>query len=140
MDTTNVLIIEPDLEQQERFAAYLSDETDLVTVGIGTDLVSSCQSNYPPKSVDVLLINIDNPEMTRMASWAPIHALLPGVWIVGLVNDVDDLILKVALNVGDETEMGVYPDLYKSQRGTNLQTRLEEYTPAGMEVEIIFEN
>ncbi len=94
------LIVEPDLGYQERFAAYLSDEADLVTFGIGTDLVSSCQSNYPPRPVDVLLINLDTPEMTRMASWALIHALLPGVWIVGLLNDADDLILKVALRAG----------------------------------------
>ncbi len=100
MDTTNVLIVEPDSGYQERFSACLSDESDLVIVGIGTDLVSSCQSNYPPKPINVLLINIDTPEMTRMASWTPIHALMPGVRIVGLVNDMDDLILKAALSAG----------------------------------------
>lgn len=40
----------------------------------------------------------------------------------------------------DESEMGVYHDLYQPQREANLITRLEEYTPAGMDTAILFVN
>ena len=36
--------------------------------------------------------------------------------------------------------MGVFHDLYQPQRLANLNARLEEYTPAGMDAEIIFIN
>ncbi|HNB52972.1 MAG TPA: hypothetical protein PK530_13570, partial [Anaerolineales bacterium] len=38
----------------------------------------------------------------------------------------------------DESEMGVFHDLYHPQREANLRTRLDEYTPAGMNAGIIF--
>ena len=38
----------------------------------------------------------------------------------------------------DESEMGVFHDLYQPQRYANLKARLDEYTPAGMDAGIIF--
>lgn len=38
----------------------------------------------------------------------------------------------------DESEMGVYHDLFEPQRRTNLEARLDEFTPAGMDVGLIF--
>ncbi len=38
----------------------------------------------------------------------------------------------------DESEMGVFHDLYQPQRAANLRARLDEYTPAGMDVGIIY--
>jgi hypothetical protein len=38
----------------------------------------------------------------------------------------------------DESEMGVFHDLYQPQRAANLLARLSEYTPAGMDVGILF--
>lgn len=40
----------------------------------------------------------------------------------------------------DESEMGVFHDLYQPQRDANLRTRLNEYTPAGMEVGVLYAN
>jgi hypothetical protein len=40
----------------------------------------------------------------------------------------------------DESEMGVFHNLYQSQKAANLRTRLDEYTPAGIEVGIIYIN
>jgi len=34
--------------------------------------------------------------------------------------------------------MGVFHDLYQPQRAANLTKRIAEYTPAGMDVGIIF--
>jgi hypothetical protein len=38
----------------------------------------------------------------------------------------------------DESEMGVFHDLYQPQRAANLRARLDEFTPAGMEAGIIY--
>jgi hypothetical protein len=38
----------------------------------------------------------------------------------------------------DESEMGVFHDLFQPQRAANLLARLEEYAPAGMDVGIIY--
>lgn len=38
----------------------------------------------------------------------------------------------------DESEMGAFHDLYQPQRADNLQTRLVEFVPAGMNVGIIY--
>ena len=38
----------------------------------------------------------------------------------------------------DESEMGVFHDLFQPQRDANLRARLEEYTPAGMDVGIFY--
>jgi len=45
---------------------------------------------------------------------------------------------EIRRGADDESEMGVYHDLYQPQREANLQARLEEYTPAGMDVGIIY--
>ncbi len=38
----------------------------------------------------------------------------------------------------DASEMGVFHDLFQPQREANLYARLQEYTPAGMDVGILF--
>jgi hypothetical protein len=37
-----------------------------------------------------------------------------------------------------ESEMGAYHDLFEPQRTASLEARLDEFTPAGMDVGIIF--
>jgi hypothetical protein len=38
----------------------------------------------------------------------------------------------------DESEMGVFHDLFEPQRAANLRARLDEYTPAGVDAGLIF--
>lgn len=45
---------------------------------------------------------------------------------------------EIKRGADDESEMGVFHDLYQPQREANLRTRLDEYTPAGMEAGIIY--
>ena len=40
----------------------------------------------------------------------------------------------------DESEMGVFHDLFQPQRAANLRARLDEYAVAGMEAAVIFVN
>ncbi|MEO1208774.1 MAG: hypothetical protein AAFX78_04445 [Cyanobacteria bacterium J06638_20] len=45
---------------------------------------------------------------------------------------------EIQQGADDESEMGAFHDLFHPQRLTNLRTRLDEYTPAGMETGIIY--
>jgi hypothetical protein len=49
----------------------------------------------------------------------------------------DDCADEIKRGADDESEMGVFHDLFQPQRMANLLARLEEFTPAGIEVEII---
>ena len=46
--------------------------------------------------------------------------------------------LEIKRGADDESEMGVFHDLYQPQREANLRTRLDDVIPAGMEVGILF--
>lgn len=45
---------------------------------------------------------------------------------------------EIKRGADDESEMGVFHDLFQPQREANLRVRLEECTPADMDVGIIF--
>jgi hypothetical protein len=45
---------------------------------------------------------------------------------------------EVKSGADDQSEMGVFHELYQPQRETNLRTRLDDYTPAGMQTGIIY--
>ncbi len=45
---------------------------------------------------------------------------------------------EITRGADDESEMGVFHDLFQPQRAANLRARLNEYTPAGMNIGIIF--
>ena len=47
---------------------------------------------------------------------------------------------EIRRGADDESEMGVYHDLFEPQRESSLQSRLDECTPAGMQAGIIFVN
>lgn len=49
----------------------------------------------------------------------------------------DECASEISAGADDESEMGVFHDLYQPQRAANLRNRLSEYTPAGMSVGII---
>lgn len=45
---------------------------------------------------------------------------------------------EITRGADDESEMGVFHDLYQPQRAANLRARLDEYSPAGMDAGIIY--
>jgi hypothetical protein len=45
---------------------------------------------------------------------------------------------EITRGADDESELGVFHDLYQPQRAAGLRTRLDEYSPAGMTAGIIF--
>jgi hypothetical protein len=44
---------------------------------------------------------------------------------------------EITRGADDESELGAFHDLYQPQRDANLRTRLDEYSPAGMNAGII---
>jgi len=46
--------------------------------------------------------------------------------------------IEITRGADDESEMGVFHDLFQPQRAANLRARLDEYMPAGMEAGIIY--
>jgi hypothetical protein len=49
----------------------------------------------------------------------------------------DDCAPEIERGADDESEMGVFHDLYQPQREANLQARLDDYVPIGMDAGII---
>lgn len=52
----------------------------------------------------------------------------------------DDCPTEITRGADDESEIGVFHDLYQPQRAANLRARLDEYSPAGMDAGVIFTN
>jgi hypothetical protein len=48
--------------------------------------------------------------------------------------------VEITRGADDESEMGAFHDLFQPQREANLRVRLQEFTPAGMEADIVFAN
>jgi hypothetical protein len=46
--------------------------------------------------------------------------------------------LEILRGADDESELGVFHDLFNPQREANLRARLKEYTPAGTDAGILF--
>ncbi|HWU85743.1 MAG TPA: hypothetical protein VN253_00605 [Kofleriaceae bacterium] len=47
---------------------------------------------------------------------------------------------EIVRGADDESEMGAFHDLFQPQREANLRARLDEYTPAGMDVDLVVES
>jgi hypothetical protein len=52
----------------------------------------------------------------------------------------EDCAEEIRRGADDESEMGVFHDLFQPQREANLRARLDEFTPAGMDAGLIFAN
>jgi hypothetical protein len=52
----------------------------------------------------------------------------------------EDCAEEIKRGADDESEMGVFHDLFQPQREANLRARLDEFTPAGMDAGLIFAN
>ncbi|HKI06189.1 MAG TPA: hypothetical protein VKK31_29700 [Thermoanaerobaculia bacterium] len=50
----------------------------------------------------------------------------------------DDCAQEIRRGADDESEMGVFHDLFEPQREANLRARLDEFTPAGVDAGLIF--
>jgi DNA-binding response OmpR family regulator len=97
----NVLIVEPDQGRCEKLVSYLSREAGFRIVGAGEDFLYVSQIPILRRlPADVLLIDIDQPEMAQIGAWAAIHVVLPRARIAALTTGKDDRVLRMALGAG----------------------------------------
>ncbi len=85
----------------------------------------------PPGPIDNALI--EDERLRLVPQYTDRRYGLPGYGQLGL-HCADE----IRRGADDESEMGVFHDLFQPQRTANLQARLDEYTPAGMEVGLVF--
>lgn len=104
-DCIHVLLVEPDPEFLREHAATISRAPDLCLVGSGSDLVEGLSSGFQVSPIDVLVIDVSQPGMHRVESWTVIHALLPGVAVVAMLQALDDAGLVTAVAAG---ALGLY--------------------------------
>jgi len=88
------------------------------------DLVRSAAKDDAAKAIETLRVR---PRFNSRRYGKPDYCQL--------ANDCAEEIKRGA---DDESEMGVFHDLFQPQREANLRARLDEYTPAGMNAGIIF--
>lgn len=84
-----------------------------------------------PEEVDPLLI--DNEQLRLIPRYTARRYGLPGYGQLSTYCAEE-----IRQGADDESEMGAFHDLFQPQRTANLLTRLNEYTPAGMDVGLIF--
>jgi hypothetical protein len=93
-------------------------------------LARSKRDNLTPAQRATLMDQEDQrvePQFDSVRYGAPTYARLSASCAREIVRGADD-----------ESEMGVFHDLYQPQRVASLRARLEEYTPAGLAAGIIF--
>ncbi len=100
MDIVNILIVESDPERRERLRACLAHDADFNIVGTGHDFPSAYQVHLRATKVDVILMNVDQIDLTSIRPWAIIHALLPNARLVALTQGADAPVLEFVLAVG----------------------------------------
>ena len=75
----------------------------------------------------------------RANLWALKHRDVEAILAVASVGAITATCAPgITRGAGDESEMGVFHDLFQPQRAANLRARLDEFMPAGSEAGIIF--
>lgn len=104
-----------------------------------------CQPDLVKQAADITAQNITNAQAKAAFIQLELDRVRPHFNSIRygtaaycqLARDCAD---EIKTGADDQSEMGVFHDLFQPQRETNLRTRLDEYTPAGMETGIIYVN
>lgn len=95
---SRVLVVEPDPIRREGLVACLSRDPDLDVVGAGPDLLQAVISAPSSSHLDILVINVDQPETKKLRFWAVLRVLLPPtIRVVALTYGTDDHVLETLL-------------------------------------------
>ena len=100
MGAINVMIVESDPRRLKKLMTCLSQEADLSITGVARSMVDACRALSPAATVDILIINMDQPATAKMKPWAAIRSVLPNARIVALTEGADNLALETAVGVG----------------------------------------
>lgn len=98
--------MESKARRRARLVSQIRRWPEFSVLGAGRDLTEACVANAPPSPVDVLVMSVGRARPIEFWDWAFIHAILPGVRIVALMESVNDLTLVSALAAG---AVGIHP-------------------------------
>jgi two-component system nitrate/nitrite response regulator NarL len=126
MQTIRTLIIEADPLKRAGLVSLFSREPSVHVIGAGGDVLQALESISPtPIRPDVVIIDIDNPELATSRHWALLRCMLSNIPIMVLTSGNDDQLLEIALGSGaitiyrQETEMHeLYQGLHNAVQGT----------------------
>ena len=110
MKKTNVLIVDDHVTFSEGLRRVLSDEEDIEVVGVarsGAEAIKVSAENNP----DVVLMDINMPDMDGITATERIRARLPGVQIVILSVQSDPNYMRQAMLAGARDFLTKPPDL-----------------------------
>lgn len=95
------------------------------------EVVAAVRARHLPAASEQLLLGAERQRVRpRFQSR---HYGLPGY-----ARLLPECALEIGRGADDGSEMGVYHDLYEPQREANLRARLDQHTPAGMTVGLLF--
>lgn len=86
---------------------------------------------------DKVTAKLDPPEAALEAERVRPHIMSDRYGTTDYARLADDCAIEIRRGADDESEMGVYHDLYEPQRRALLARRLSEFIPAGMDAGLI---
>jgi len=121
--------VTPDSRTPRRYRC----QPDLVEKLVENTTRKKAEDNGLPQPTEAELETTTHPERLRVRpQFNSIRYGTPGYCQLS-----DCCAEEIKKGADDESEMGVFHDLYQPQREANLSARLDEYTPAGVDAGII---
>lgn len=99
METVNVLVVEPHPHRRRRLLRILARRKAVCVLGHGPDIITACRSISRPRLVNVLILDIDQPLMHELKTWAAVHLLLREARVLALTGGEQPQVLSTALAV-----------------------------------------
>jgi DNA-binding response OmpR family regulator len=96
---TTILVVIEDPRRRDEVVSCLKRGRGNRVVGHGGDLTTALNALSKPQGIDILVVDIDRPEMVRKRTWAHMRMLLPGTRIC-CITEGEDSILEMAFASG----------------------------------------
>ncbi|MFO0699087.1 MAG: hypothetical protein U0236_07645 [Nitrospira sp.] len=103
-------------------------QPDLVEIPVRTGFPPGSFDEEKERALEPERLRV-SPQFTSTSYGTPAYCQLARTCAVEITHGADD-----------ESEMGVFHDLFQPQREANLRARLDEYIPAGADVGIVLES
>jgi DNA-binding NarL/FixJ family response regulator len=95
-----LVIIEPDPLRREGLTVALSRIPHLRITALGSDLLGTLSRIRSAIEVDVILVNIDSPDMIYWGCWALLRLVYPRAAIVAMTHGGDERALQACVAIG----------------------------------------
>ncbi len=134
MEMLNVIVVDPDHKRRTRLTSIVNQSEGIRVAGAGESLLQACEEVIPPTPINVIVLNIDQPEMLNPDTWATTHLVLRSARVVALTRGDKGDAIKAALaaRVAGLHRLDVHPTaLTRAIR--NAAQGIADYDPALVE-------